>query len=179
MQPFRTHKGKVVPLDRANIDTDQIIPKQFLKTNRAHRLRRIPLLRLAPHQGRFAGPVVYPEPATLQGCQHPRDRQEFRLRIIPRTRRLGPGRFRLPRGDCSIVRRHLRQQLRKEWRAHSSSDRKRSRRNYQTRAATNRTISYPLTSKNTRSRMTLASKPPSRSTNSPATACWKASTTSA
>jgi 3-isopropylmalate/(R)-2-methylmalate dehydratase small subunit len=31
MQPFRTHKGKVVPLDRANIDTDQIIPKQFLK----------------------------------------------------------------------------------------------------------------------------------------------------
>ena len=31
MQPFRTHKGKVAPLDRANIDTDQIIPKQFLK----------------------------------------------------------------------------------------------------------------------------------------------------
>jgi len=31
MKPFRIHKGKVVPLDRANIDTDQIIPKQFLK----------------------------------------------------------------------------------------------------------------------------------------------------
>ena len=31
MQPFRIHKGKVAPLDRANIDTDQIIPKQFLK----------------------------------------------------------------------------------------------------------------------------------------------------
>jgi len=31
MQPFRTHKGKVVPLLRANVDTDQIIPKQFLK----------------------------------------------------------------------------------------------------------------------------------------------------
>jgi 3-isopropylmalate/(R)-2-methylmalate dehydratase small subunit len=31
MQPFRTHTGKVAPLDRANIDTDQIIPKQFLK----------------------------------------------------------------------------------------------------------------------------------------------------
>jgi 3-isopropylmalate/(R)-2-methylmalate dehydratase small subunit len=31
MQPFRVHKGKVVPLDRANVDTDQIIPKQFLK----------------------------------------------------------------------------------------------------------------------------------------------------
>ena len=31
MQPFRIHRGKVVPLDRANVDTDQIIPKQFLK----------------------------------------------------------------------------------------------------------------------------------------------------
>src|SRR4029077_18522237 len=31
MQPFRTHPGKVAPLYRANIDTDQIIPKQFLK----------------------------------------------------------------------------------------------------------------------------------------------------
>ncbi|MGC2182153.1 MAG: 3-isopropylmalate dehydratase small subunit [Terriglobales bacterium] len=31
MRPFRTHKGKVAPLDRANVDTDQIIPKQFLK----------------------------------------------------------------------------------------------------------------------------------------------------
>jgi 3-isopropylmalate/(R)-2-methylmalate dehydratase small subunit len=31
MQPFRTHRGGVVPLDRVNVDTDQIIPKQFLK----------------------------------------------------------------------------------------------------------------------------------------------------
>jgi 3-isopropylmalate/(R)-2-methylmalate dehydratase small subunit len=31
MKPFRVHKGKVAPLFRANVDTDQIIPKQFLK----------------------------------------------------------------------------------------------------------------------------------------------------
>ncbi len=31
MQPFRRHTGLVAPLDRANVDTDQIIPKQFLK----------------------------------------------------------------------------------------------------------------------------------------------------
>jgi len=31
MKPFRTHRGRVVPLDRVNVDTDQIIPKQFLK----------------------------------------------------------------------------------------------------------------------------------------------------
>jgi len=31
MQSFKKHTGLVVPLDRANVDTDQIIPKQFLK----------------------------------------------------------------------------------------------------------------------------------------------------
>jgi 3-isopropylmalate/(R)-2-methylmalate dehydratase small subunit len=31
MQPFRTHRGLAAPLDRINVDTDQIIPKQFLK----------------------------------------------------------------------------------------------------------------------------------------------------
>lgn len=31
MIPFRTHTGLVAPLDRPNVDTDQIIPKQFLK----------------------------------------------------------------------------------------------------------------------------------------------------
>src|SRR6185295_19287142 len=31
MQSFRQHTGKVAPLYRANVDTDQIIPKQFLK----------------------------------------------------------------------------------------------------------------------------------------------------
>jgi len=31
MRPFTTHTGLVVTLDRSNVDTDQIIPKQFLK----------------------------------------------------------------------------------------------------------------------------------------------------
>jgi len=31
MQAFRKHTGLVVSLDRSNVDTDQIIPKQFLK----------------------------------------------------------------------------------------------------------------------------------------------------
>ena len=31
MQPMHTHRGLVIPLDYANVDTDQIIPKQFLK----------------------------------------------------------------------------------------------------------------------------------------------------
>ena len=31
MKPFTTHTGRVVAMDRSNVDTDQIIPKQFLK----------------------------------------------------------------------------------------------------------------------------------------------------
>ena len=32
MQAFNVHQGLVVPLDRENVDTDAIIPKQFLKS---------------------------------------------------------------------------------------------------------------------------------------------------
>jgi 3-isopropylmalate/(R)-2-methylmalate dehydratase small subunit len=32
MDPFTQHTGKVAPLDRLDVDTDQIIPKQFLKS---------------------------------------------------------------------------------------------------------------------------------------------------
>ena len=32
MKPFQTHQGLAAPMDRANVDTDMIIPKQFLKS---------------------------------------------------------------------------------------------------------------------------------------------------
>jgi 3-isopropylmalate/(R)-2-methylmalate dehydratase small subunit len=32
VNPFNIHQGVVAPLDRANVDTDAIIPKQFLKS---------------------------------------------------------------------------------------------------------------------------------------------------
>jgi 3-isopropylmalate/(R)-2-methylmalate dehydratase small subunit len=31
MKPFSTHTGLVIPIDRVNVDTDQIVPKQFVK----------------------------------------------------------------------------------------------------------------------------------------------------
>src|SRR5271163_1720327 len=31
MKPFVKHEGLVAPLDRVNVDTDQMVPKQFLK----------------------------------------------------------------------------------------------------------------------------------------------------
>ncbi len=32
MKAFTRHRGLVAPMDRANVDTDMIIPKQFLKS---------------------------------------------------------------------------------------------------------------------------------------------------
>src|SRR5579863_5273695 len=31
MEPFIKHTGLVAPIDRVNVDTDQMVPKQFLK----------------------------------------------------------------------------------------------------------------------------------------------------
>ena len=47
MEPFRLHTGLVAPLDRANVDTDPIIPKQFLKSIKRYRFRPEPLRRVA------------------------------------------------------------------------------------------------------------------------------------
>src|ERR1700726_2103151 len=50
MKPFRTHRGRVAPLDRVNVDTDQIIPKQFLK-----RVERTGFGQFLFYDWRFAG----------------------------------------------------------------------------------------------------------------------------
>jgi 3-isopropylmalate/(R)-2-methylmalate dehydratase small subunit len=50
MQAFRNHTGIVAPLDRANVDTDQIIPKQFLK-----RIERTGFGQFAFYDWRFDG----------------------------------------------------------------------------------------------------------------------------
>jgi 3-isopropylmalate/(R)-2-methylmalate dehydratase small subunit len=50
MQAFRKHTGMVVPLDRVNVDTDQIIPKQFLK-----RIERTGFGQFLFYDWRFAG----------------------------------------------------------------------------------------------------------------------------
>jgi 3-isopropylmalate/(R)-2-methylmalate dehydratase small subunit len=41
MQPFSKHTGLVLPLDRVNVDTDQMVPKQFLKAQTKQGFGRI------------------------------------------------------------------------------------------------------------------------------------------
>jgi 3-isopropylmalate/(R)-2-methylmalate dehydratase small subunit len=50
MNPFRKHTGVVVPLDKVNVDTDQIIPKQFLK-----RIERTGFGQFLFYDWRFSG----------------------------------------------------------------------------------------------------------------------------
>jgi 3-isopropylmalate/(R)-2-methylmalate dehydratase small subunit len=53
MKPFRKHTGKVAPLDKVNVDTDQIIPKQFLK-----RIERTGFGEFLFYDWRFSGDGV-------------------------------------------------------------------------------------------------------------------------
>src|SRR6201988_2830637 len=62
MKSFRTHTGLVAPLDRANVDTDQIIPKQFLK-----RIERTGFGEFLFYDWRLAEGKKIPEFALNQG----------------------------------------------------------------------------------------------------------------
>ena len=70
MEPFKSRRGIIATLDRANVDTDQIIPKQFLKsikrtgfeTNLFHDWRYLPDGKLNPdfelNQSRFKNATI-------------------------------------------------------------------------------------------------------------------------
>jgi 3-isopropylmalate/(R)-2-methylmalate dehydratase small subunit len=57
MQPFSTHTGLVMPLDRVNVDTDQMVPKQFLKA-----LTREGFGRILFYDWRYFNPGERPNP---------------------------------------------------------------------------------------------------------------------
>ena len=57
MQPFITHTGLVAPIDRVNVDTDQMVPKQFLKA-----LTREGFGRILFYDWRYLQPGERPNP---------------------------------------------------------------------------------------------------------------------
>ena len=57
MKPFSTHTGLVLPLDRVNVDTDQMVPKQFLKA-----LTREGFGRILFYDWRYKLPTEAPNP---------------------------------------------------------------------------------------------------------------------
>ncbi len=57
MQPFIAHTGLVAPMDRVNVDTDQMVPKQFLKA-----LTREGFGRILFYDWRYLQPGERPNP---------------------------------------------------------------------------------------------------------------------
>ena len=57
MEPFTTHTGLVIPLDRTNVNTDEITPARFLKT-----IRRTGFARALFANWRFIGDSETPNP---------------------------------------------------------------------------------------------------------------------
>lgn len=115
MKPFTQHAGLVAPLDRANVDTDLIIPKQFLKSikrtgfgqNLFDELRYLD--EGLPGQDCSKRPLntEFVLKAALSGRQCAVGAQELRLRLQSRACALGTGRVWLSQRDCAQLCRYL------------------------------------------------------------------------
>ncbi len=123
MNPFRLHTGLVAPLDRANVDTDAIIPKQFLKSikrsgfgpNLFDEWRYLDHGEPGMDNASAAAQSGFrAERPALPGRVDPARAPQFRLRQFARARAVGAGGLRLPRVHRAVVRRHLLQQLLQE-----------------------------------------------------------------
>ena len=106
MDAFTTHTGTAAPLRRTNVDTDQIIPAEYLKRITRTGFEDGLFVRLADQRARLRA-----QPAAVRRRLDPGRRARLRHRLLPRARRLGAARRRLPGGHQLPVRRHLPQQL--------------------------------------------------------------------
>ena len=107
MKPIAQVDGRVAVLDRPDVDTDQIIPKQFLK-----RIERTGYGQYAFFDWRFdedgnERPGFELNRPAVRGATHPARGAQLRLRLVARARRLGAPGLRIRRRHRAVVRRHL------------------------------------------------------------------------
>ncbi len=120
MQKFTIHKGLVAPMDRENVDTDAIIPKQFLKSIKKTGFgpNLFDEWRYLDQPGQPGVPEVQRKPnpdfvlnqPRYQGASMLAGAQELWLRLQPRARALGAGSVWLSRHPGAQLCRHLLQQ---------------------------------------------------------------------
>ena len=119
MEKFTVLNGLVAPLDRANVDTDAIIPKQFLKSikrtgygqNLFDAWRYLDIGQPGMDNAkRPLNPDFVLNQARYKGAADPARAQEFRLRQLARARALGAAAVRLQVRHRAVLRRHLLQQ---------------------------------------------------------------------
>jgi hypothetical protein len=112
MEKFTTLTAVAAPLPMINVDTDMIIPKQFLKTIKRSGLGKDLFTEMRYLDDGGENPdFVLNKPAYRlpQRADSGRGR-EFRLRLQPRARALGDPGFRHPLHHRAFIRRHLLQQ---------------------------------------------------------------------
>ena len=114
MQPFTVLTGVAAPLKIVNVDTDMIIPKQYLKTIKRTGLGTGLFAEMRYQRGRLGEPGLRPQQAGLPQGADPGRRRQFRLRLVARACPLGAARFRHPLRHLDQLRRHLLQQLLQE-----------------------------------------------------------------
>ena len=89
MDPFVKLTGVVAPLDRVNIDTDQIIPAVFLKRIERSGFEDCLFFSWALQRGWQPQERLCVESTFLPERQRNSCRSQFRVRLIPGTRPLG------------------------------------------------------------------------------------------
>jgi len=98
MQKFTVHKGLVAPMDRENVDTDAIIPKQFLKSirktgfgpNLFDEWRYLdPGYPGQDPASRKPNPDFILKSSSISRCLYFAGSQKLWLRFIPRARAVG------------------------------------------------------------------------------------------
>ena len=161
MEPVRVVEGQVSVLDRNDVDTDQIIPKQFLK-----RVERTGF-----------GEFLFHDWAKEPGWDLPRepdpgDGAQLRLRLLARARALGARGLRLQGDRRAQLRRHLLLELHQD-RAAAGRARRGRREGADGGRAT------PASTSRSRRCRSRAARCRSRSTRRSRAACSRASTTSA
>ena len=123
MRPFTRLEGLVAPLDRANVDTDAIIPKQFLKSIKRSGFgpNLFDEWRYLDHgepgmdnSKRPLNPDFVLNQPRYKGASILLARKNFGCGSQPRARALGAGGLRFSRRHRARLRRHLLQQLLQE-----------------------------------------------------------------
>ncbi len=111
MEPFIKHTGLVAPLDRVNVDTDQMVPKQFLKLQTRQGYGRVLFYDWRYLPGEKPNPEFILNAPRYKRCFGDSGAREFRLRFEPRTCALGDSGLWISRDSSAELCRHFLQQL--------------------------------------------------------------------
>ena len=111
MEPFIKHTGLVAPLDRVNVDTDQMVPKQFLKLQTRQGYGRVLFYDWRYLPGEKPNPDFVLNAPRYKGASVISGAREFRMWVEPRTCAVGDSGLRISRDSGAELCGHFLQQL--------------------------------------------------------------------